>query len=488
MSNKSIKLSSEGLKNIIPNACNQDNDFQFIFGDQEIRMNTIFAQFISPAVSKIHLSDPTTQKICFNDYIIKNQKKTKINLSNDVISLIQKLSRGYKVEINEEQSYEMRNLAILFENEELFTKINKLYPYDINESNIDYYLQDLQFYHSQLNSQSRSFSAFDYTNIINFIAAHFYLIDEEKLLQLPRKFLYLILTNEHLQLKNEDSLFSFIQKIFLNLDEEEEEEELSDDEDDEKISIISFYETIEFSSLSESKFIEFIENFNSKRMTKLLWKKLYPCFYFNYPHIQKTSKERCKEVSKERYLTKSRQIEYDGNEEHSFEGIIHQLTIESGGNVNDTETVKVTSTPTNGNDVASRFAVDFDDNEHYFQTKNEKKSWIKYDFLDSKVRPSHYTIRTRPTGGKGDNHPKNWVIEGSNTDQDDDWKVLDERHDITILDDSNVTHTYDIQTEIKENESFRYLRLRQTGPNTQNGNYYFLTLSALEYFGVLYSK
>lgn len=167
---------------------------------------------------------------------------------------------------------------------------------------------------------------------------------------------------------------------------------------------------------------------------------------------------------------------------------IDQLTNESGGNVSDNGTVNVTSTPTNGSDVPPRFAVDFDDNEHYFQTKNEQNSWIKYDFFDSKVRPTHYTIKTRSNSGKSDNHPKNQVIEGSTFDNDDDWKILDSRNDISILDDGNVTHTFDIQNELEENESYRFLRLRQTEPNTQGNNFYFLTLSALEYFGVLYSK
>ena len=252
-------------------------------------------------------------------------------------------------------------------------------------------------------------------------------------------------------------------------------------EDEENISIGKFYETIDFMGLSSEKFQEFIKNFQSKEMTKVLWNKLSPCFYINY--LNKSKKEK-----NDRYLAKDRHFEYDGNEISSFKGIINKLTEESGGNVNDKGEVKVTSSPTNGNDVISKYAVDFDNNQHYFQSKNEPNSWIKYDFQERTVRPTHYSIRTRPDGGKGDNHPKNWIIEGSNTDQEDDWIILDSRNDISILDDSNTIHTFDIQAQLTPDESYRYLRLRQTGPNTQNGNYYFLTLSALEYFGILYSK
>lgn len=50
-------------------------------------------------------------------------------------------------------------------------------------------------------------------------------------------------------------------------------------------------------------------------------------------------------------------------------------------------------------------------------------------------------------------------------------QILDSRNDISILDDGNVSHTFDIQNELEENESYRFLRLRQTGPNTQGSNY-----------------
>lgn len=68
--------------------------------------------------------------------------------------------------------------------------------------------------------------------------------------------------------------------------------------------------------------------------------------------------------------------------------------------MNEKGEVKVSSSPTNGNEVISKYAVDFNDNENYFQSKNELNAWIKYDFLERKVRPTHYSIRTRPLWGK----------------------------------------------------------------------------------------
>ena len=60
---------------------------------------------------------------------------------------------------------------------------------------------------------------------------------------------------------------------------------------EENINITSFYEAIDFLSLSESKFQEFVENFESMKMTKLLWSKLYPCFYINYSQKNEQQKK-----------------------------------------------------------------------------------------------------------------------------------------------------------------------------------------------------
>lgn len=59
MSTKSLILSSAGLKNVVPNIDNRENEFLFIFGEEEIRMSKINADFISPLISRLHQLDPT---------------------------------------------------------------------------------------------------------------------------------------------------------------------------------------------------------------------------------------------------------------------------------------------------------------------------------------------------------------------------------------------------------------------------------------------
>mgnify|MGYP002472061583 FL=1 len=124
--------------------------------------------------------------------------------------------------------------------------------------------------------------------------------------------------------------------------------------------------------------------------------------------------------------------------------------------------------------------VDFDDLDSRLVTNDEENSWLKYDFKNRKVRPTHYSIRSKPDR-PGSAHPMNSVIEGSNSDNDEDWIVIDGRNGITDLNNRSVVCNFEIQRQGNEKDFYRYLRLRQTGKNAQ-GDYY-LVFSSLEYFG-----
>lgn len=99
--------------------------------------------------------------------------------------------------------------------------------------------------------------------------------------------------------------------------------------------------------------------------------------------------------------------------------------------------------------------------------------WLKYDFKNRKVRPTHYSIRSKPDR-PGSAHPMNWVIEWSNSDNDEDWTVIDRRNGITDLNNRSVVCNFEIQRQGNEKDFYRYLRLRQTGKNAQ-GDYYLVS-------------
>lgn len=477
MTKKSFILSSSGLQNIILDQLNDANDFNFIFGEQKLKMNKVFAEFLSPRVSQLHQSDPTICSINIQSIFNRNSSTNPFNnkdfFTEDILSIIQQISIGASVNISEDQSLKIRIISIILGNEELYKKINELFPKVINMNNINQILQELlNFYYYLPESHN-----YDYSRYIDFISGHFYEIDKKDLINLPKSILYAIISNKNLVIENEDSLLDFIYDIFPD---QEYDDQYDDEEEDEEeyFNINKFYEKVEFISLSEEKFRYFLKVFDSNEITNEIWKHLCHCFYTNYQSSKKVNVHRYSQFTN--YLIKD--IVYDNNTDHSFQGIINYLTKLSGGNVSDNGTVEVSSSSINSH-FYPKYAVDFDDKKHYFQSTDQEGAWIKFDFKGRKIHPTHYSIRTRSDWSKGGGHLKNWTIEGSNTNKNNDWKVLDSRKDITCLDDSYAMSTFDITTLLEPNEFFRYLRLKITGFNTDNKNYLFL--SALEFFGSL---
>ena len=424
-------------------------------------MNNIYADFISPQVSRLHYSDPCIDFIDYHHIFDSSSGfSLKYNeiFTDDVISHLHQISSGHQIEINEEQSVKMRFIALLLENNELFKKIDELFPIKIKKSNFEKYIGQLQLF-QYLTQESPDF---DYSLIIDLISSHFYSLNPNKLFQLPKSILYSIISNKYLKLKSEDSLLDFIEQIFANSSEDEKE--------DSDFGLVSFYEQIQLNELSERKFVSFIQKLNSSQISHEMWTKLKKCFYMNLYSLEGLRSERYSH----------HEFEFDENER--FKGIIDYLTDESGGNVSENGTVIVTSSSTFNNRYPE-YVVDLEDNNHYFMSDDEKNSWIKFDFGERKVRPTSYSIRSRHDFGRGNHHLKNWCIEGSNSDLDDDWKVLDTRNAISSLDNANAAQTFCIQEKMKKDECYRYLRLRETGVNT--GGFYHIALSALEFFGFL---
>ena len=132
MSSKSFILSSAGLKNIV----GAQNEFTFIFGKCKVPMNSIFAEFISPIVSRLHYSDPTIDSINFNYPSNANFPRFEELFTEEMNNLLQQISKGFPISINSDQALKMQQISILLCNNELFNCIQNLYPQEINNLNI----------------------------------------------------------------------------------------------------------------------------------------------------------------------------------------------------------------------------------------------------------------------------------------------------------------------------------------------------------------
>ena len=351
MNLKSIFLSSKGLKNIITG----ENDFVFYFDKCQIKMDKILAEFISPVVSQLHQSDKTAQSIHFK--IPENIKFIQFEeiMTDDIIFLLNQISIGSSISIDEEQSIKLRIIAILLGNEELFNILNDEYPFEFNVQNIESYLKYVNIFYYL----SHIYKKFDFSHFIEIISQNFYLIDQNKLIDLPTSILYMIISNTKLRLNSEDSLFEFINKIFINAN-------------DDPSKIISFYELIQVSNLTDECFNQFLLKIDSNDINSTIWENIRKRFDVTNKKSfhQKTSSSRYGSVF------------YDGNESNSFHGIINKLTEEIGGNVDDKGVISVSASSTA--DKPCRNVTDLHNLNNYFWSQNNSNSWIKYDFKDKK--------------------------------------------------------------------------------------------------------
>lgn len=175
------------------------------------------------------------------------------------------------------------------------------------------------------------------------------------------------------------------------------------------------------------------------------------------------------------------QIMYDGRTENQFKGIIYKLSEGNAENLKNKKIIDVTSSSiycNNTNKYDPWHAVNFN-TRNSFWSENESDSWLCYDFIEKKVKPFFYSIRSNQFDSSGWHHPKSWVIEGSNNKIN--WINLDSKTNERSLDDEYVSNTFEITNKRDSKDFYRFLRIRQIGVNTRNAKN--LTLSSLEFFG-----
>ena len=469
MSEKSLTLSSSGLKNLVLN----EEKFVFHFGEQALTTNRIFAEFLCPAVSRLHQSDPTIQDIYYKNHINLSSNSETPSFStiftSSMISKLSELSCGNSIKITQEESEKIRIISIILENDDLFNIINSLYPIDMTEigSNIDYCLHIIEYYEYFQKKQNK----LNLKDIVDQIASQFYKIDQKRLKNLPLQIVYDIISSEKLKLESEDSLLDFINELFS--------EKVEDDENE--LKLIDFYEHIEFSQLTEEKLDEFLDEFNINQITATIWQKLKKCIHTKKDQKNENRYTKNKEEKKnESRYTKNNnavKIEYDVN--NPLRGIIFNLTNEKGGNVSDKDEVIITSSSILSNSYLPKYAADFDD-QNFFHSKSEPTSWLMYDFKERKICPTHYSMKN---ASDSNSSPRSWVFEASNTGNEGDWTALDTQNGTTFFMHINsVTHTFNIE-KAQNNEYYRYIRIRTTDKN--NNGYTYFAISIVEFFGFI---
>ena len=134
-------------------------------------------------------------------------------------------------------------------------------------------------------------------------------------------------------------------------------------------------------------------------------------------------------------------------------------------------------------------------------TENIENSWIEVDLGPRRLLlPDKYTIR-HGASTKG-NVIRNWIVQGKiskfvNDNEDDEilneeWITLKTHiNDTSLSDEPNSTYSWDIDypeevTKHLKSIGFRYLRILQTGSNSNNNNCLFCC--GVEFYGLLFEK
>jgi hypothetical protein len=154
----------------------------------------------------------------------------------------------------------------------------------------------------------------------------------------------------------------------------------------------------------------------------------------------------------------------------SKDGIISYLTKKHGGNVQDKGIVTITSKSIDGYpDLRGPKNVTDLTSDSRFCSQREPGQWICWDFLEMRVRPTHYTIWAYGL--------KSWVVESSLDGSS--WTEIDRK-----------MHNQDFKKNwstasfaVAKPAEFRFIRLTQTDKDHDGSDY--LVVRAVEFFGTL---
>jgi archaellum component FlaC len=181
-------------------------------------------------------------------------------------------------------------------------------------------------------------------------------------------------------------------------------------------------------------------------------------------------------------------------------GITAHLTRECGGNVHDRHVVDVTcgsleketcgANPHSGAfdnrpDCAAKNAADLESHSQFFSAYRYKKediphtrnNWLCYDFNESRIVPTHYTIRTF-NNGPGLQHLKSWLVETSADGKS--WREVAREEDNGQLNGKLFAGTF----AVADGGECHFIRLVNIGRNHYGDDRFLIT--AWEIFGSLF--
>lgn len=412
------------------------DDFSFIVNGKEFKTSRIISDLLSPRICQIHTNDPTVDR-----YEINTQHSGDFSHILDLFNFKQ----------NNLPESELPFILEVIENlDNEFIEYDEVKQEDLSIDNV---LERLKKHEKYKKIYSNVFSS-----EIEFIASHFSEIctgHEEELLKLSIESVEEIVKSKNLQIETEDELVRFL-NVLYNKDH----------------GCAPLYGSVLFENVSSEMMKEFISIYDASDMTCETWKSLSK-------RLELQTQKNEKLVNKNRYKKVTpRGIEFVSTNENEFKGIINHLRSQSNNKIENEVIVTASSVLHNVVKYHPQNVVLFVDQSKWFGTNNEPNCWLKLDFKDRRVIPTDYIVKSFPAGVNS-YHPKSWLIEGSNDDQN--WDSLDKQDNCSYLNGYNCVHTFKMSHQ--STKEYRYIRMKLTGPNWHGNNYF--AIDSIDIYGKL---
>lgn len=434
---KSIKLKAESILQVPLQ--NYENNFAFIVNSERFETSSIFADLLSPIISKQRLSDPTV-----HEFSLKTKSKGDFREILNLISFkdtsISENNISFIIEVLTQLGTQSIDVFLPSDNQEI-TEENVLENVKTHQKYPFFYKDQLQ---KEIDFISENFSTMK-ENLIKFIKEENN-DDDDVIYDLIES----IIDNKKLLLENEDELLQTINDLYLI---------------NRKYSFC--YQYVDFVNVEVSSINNFVSIFNADDITTNSWISIVQ-------RLQQKVDQENEKTSKHK-LKKKQGIDFQSQND-KFDGIFRYL--KTNGNI--INEVSITSSSNNGYDHYNM--LDLDNITSFFQTNDTPNSWICFEFKNHQIIPQSYIIRT--INGENNYHLKSWVVEGSNDKSN--WIKIDEHKNDNSLKGQSRVHLFNI-TKNSNEQLFKYIRILQTGPNWFNNNdrSNILLIGSIEFYGRL---
>ena len=402
----------------------EERNFVFVVGGVEYRCCRFQAHLVSGLVRRLLASDPSISRICLGVRDDEGHFHDIVNLMN-----------GQEISITPANAPFLQACARELENDDLLGRIGsfQLDHEDVSMANVVDRIRIKRGRQSDCQSE------------LDFLASHFFEVELDVLRRLSVSDLELVLTNPLLEIESEDQLYDAIISL------------AGENGGDGALALLRH---VKFAFLNESKLSEFLDRIFPCLTDVSVWRSLCECV-----------RGLCRSGSKAALWNPKRyHIPTFTSDRGAFNGIVQYLRDECGGNPHEKGAMSITAS----NAGPYHRLVDYGWSS-WVATNNQPNSWFQFDFKARRVCLSHYSVKS---DGEVTYHPLYWVLEVS--DDGATWETVDERK-TQDLNGKFIVKTYECN---KRSDRFvRFVRLRQTGPNSHNENH--LLLSEIEFFGKL---